>query len=135
MARKRSSKRRRFLDGYRLDDDLLVAGDIKTGRPEISRARAPDGTDVLVKFWRRNGVDPDIEDIWRSEIRQLQRLAAVPQADDLFVPMFAHGEDEDGFTIVVNPGQGAPLEVFRRSKNQPDAIAQPRLSQSRRLIW
>jgi hypothetical protein len=88
-----------------------------------------------VKFWKRNGNDPDIEDIWRSEIRQLQRLAAVPLAEDLFVPMFAHGEDESGFTIVVNPGQGAPLEVFRRSRHQPDVISQPRLPRNKRLIW
>jgi hypothetical protein len=135
MAKDRVSRRRRFLDGYRLEDDLLVAGDIETGRPEISRGRAPDGTDVLVKFWKRNGRDPDIEDIWRSEIRQLQRLAAVPLAEDLFVPTYAHGEDGSGFTIVVNPGQGAPLEVFRRSKHQPEVISQPRLPRSKRLIW
>jgi hypothetical protein len=104
---------------------VLVAGDVASGRPEVSRARAPDGREVLVKFWARTGADPDIEDIWRSEIRQLQRLTAIPRADELFVAMFAHEEDDTGFFIVVDPGQGSPLEIFRRAKNQPDAITQP----------
>ncbi len=135
MAKEKRSKRKRFLDGYKLDETVLVAGDVASGRPEVSRARPPDGREVLVKFWARTSADPDTEDIWRSEIRQLQRLAAIPRADDLFVPMFAHEEDDTGFFIVVDPGQGSPLEIFRRAKNQPDAITQPRLPRNRRLIW
>ncbi len=136
MVKEPRSKRKSFLEGYELDEHILVAGEIASGRPEVSRAVAPDRSDVLVKFWARDGgANPDIEDIWRSEIRQLQRLAAIPRADDLFVPMFSHGEDDTGFYIVIDPGQGSPLELFRRAKNQPDAIAQPRLPRNRRLIW
>ena len=135
MTKEPRSKKRPFLDGYELDDAVLVAANVAGGRPEISRARAPDGRDVLVKFWARTGSDPDIEDIWRSEIRQLQRLAAIPRTDDLLVPMLAHGEDETGFFIVVDPGQGSPLEIFRRAQNQPTIIAQPRLPRNRRLLW
>src|SRR4051794_40057468 len=97
MAMESRGKKSRFLNGYELDDAVLVAGEITAGRPEVSRARAPDRSNVLVKFSARTGTDPDIEDIWRSEIRQLQRLAAIPRADELFVPMFAHGEDQTGF--------------------------------------
>jgi hypothetical protein len=58
----------------------------------------PQANDVLVKFWpRAKGVDDrDLEDIWRSEIRQLQRLAAVPGADDLFVHMVPRGISRAG---------------------------------------
>jgi AAA domain len=49
--------------------------------------------------------------------------------------MFAHGEDHTGFFIVIDPGQGSPLEIFRRARNQPDAVTQPRLPRNRRLIW
>src|SRR4051812_47070208 len=101
MAKEPRQNKKSFLDGYDLHEDILVGGDVATGRPEVSRARAPDGSEVLVKFWASIGADPDIEDIWRSEIRQLQRLTAIPRADELFVPMFAHGEDEAGFYIVV----------------------------------
>jgi hypothetical protein len=133
MAKEIRNKRKRFLDGYKLDDTVLVAGGVVSGRPELSGARAPDGSQVLVKFWARTSADLDIEDIWRSEIRQLQRLAAIPRAAELFVPMFAHGEDESGFFIVVDPGQGSPLEIFRRANNQIEAITQPRLARNRRL--
>jgi hypothetical protein len=133
--RNHGAKESAFLDGYKLDEAVLVAGVVASGRPEVSSARAPDGTEVLVKFWARTSADLDIEDIWRSEIRQLQRLAAIPRADELFVPMFAHGEDDTGFFIVIDPGQGSPLEIFRRAKNQPDVITQPRLPRNRRLIW
>jgi hypothetical protein len=60
---------------------MLVAGDVSAGR-EVSRARAPDGSEV-VKFWARVGADLDIEEIWRSETRQLQRLAAIPRQHDV----------------------------------------------------
>jgi len=135
MSNQQRNKRKRFLEGYKADEDVLVAGNVAAGRPEVSRARAPDGREVLVKLWERAGDDPDTEDIWRSEIRQLQRLAAIPRADELFVPMFAHGEDRTGFFIVIDPGQGSPLEIFRRAKNQPNAVTQPRLPRNRRLIW
>jgi hypothetical protein len=122
----RSKKKKRFLDEYKLDEAVLVGGDVASGRPEVSRAVAPDGSEVLIKFWARTRANLDIEDIWRSEIRQLQRLAAIPRADELFVPMFF---------IVVDPGQGSPLEIFWQAKNQPDAISQPRLPRHRHLIW
>lgn len=136
MTKEPRKKKKPFLDGYKLDEGILVGGDVASGRPEVSRAVAPDRSDVLVKFWERTaGANQDIEDIWRSEIRQLQRLAAIPRADELFVPMFAHGEDDNGFYIVVDPGQGSPLETFRRAQRLPDVIAQPKLPQNRRLIW
>ena len=73
--------------------------DREHGRAGILRARDRSSRDVLIKFWpRAKGVDDsDLEDIWRSEIRQLQRLAAVPRADDLFVHMVTSGKDREGF--------------------------------------
>ena len=107
------------------------------GRPGLLPARDPMGREVLVKVWPRiNGANQDdLEQIWRSEIRQLQRLAAVPRVEELFVPMSASGEDADGFYLVLDPGQGSPLEVFRRAKNPPLTLAQPRLPRNRRRLW
>jgi cardiolipin synthase A/B len=64
------------LDGYDLDEDILVVGEVASGRPEVSRARAPDGRDVLVKFWARTGIDPDIEDIFRATASGLAQVDA-----------------------------------------------------------
>src|SRR5271166_4018102 len=95
-----------FLTEYSVEDVYLLRPDRSRGRPGIIRARDPQSNDVVVKLWPRvKGVDDrDLEDIWRSEIRQLQRLAAVPGADDLFVHMVANGKDTEGFYLVLDPG-------------------------------
>jgi hypothetical protein len=126
-----------FLAKYRPDHDYLVNPDPTHGRPGLLPARDPLGREVLIKFWPRiKGTDQDdLEQIWRSEIRQLQRLAAVPRAEELFVPMLASGEDVEGFYLVLDPGQSSPLEIFRRTKNPPATLAQPRLPRNRRRLW
>jgi hypothetical protein len=92
---------------------------------------------VLVKFWpAAKGIDnTDLEDIWRSEVRQLQRLAAVPRADELLVPLTASGKDGEGFYLVIDPGQGSPLEEFLRSDKKPEMLAQVRRPRARRALW
>jgi hypothetical protein len=113
MASRRVA-RKGFLADYSVEDTYLLKPDRGHGRAGILRARDPSSLDVLIKFWpRAKGVDDsDLEDIWRSEIRQLQRLAAVPRADDLFVHMVTSGKDNEGFYLVLDPGQGSPLEKF-----------------------
>jgi AAA domain len=126
-----------FLAEYSVEDTYLLRPDRARGRAGILRARDPQSHDVLIKFWPRvKGVDDqDLEDIWRSEIRQLQRLAAVPGADDLFVHMISNGKDTEGFYLVLDPGQGSPLEVFLRSSRKPELLAQARQPRSRRVLW
>lgn len=137
MAIGRAEKSASFLRGYKPSQDDLVRGDSKRGKPSLYRARDPDGLPVLVKAWSREdgGSDADLKDIWRSEIRQLQRLAAVPKAGDLFVPMISAGSDRDGFYIVLDPGNGDPLETFRRATTKPPILTAPRLARNRRLLW
>jgi hypothetical protein len=137
MASRRVAKRG-FLTEYSVEDTYLLPPDRTRGRAAIMRARDPQSNDVLIKFWpRKKGVDDrDLEDIWRSEIRQLQRLAAVPGADDLFVHMLANGEDTEGFYLVLDPGQGSPLETFMRSERKtPELLAQARQPRARRILW
>jgi hypothetical protein len=123
-----------FLADYNVEDTYLLKPDRGRGRAGILRARDPSSLDVLIKFWpRAKGVDDsDLEDIWRSEIRQLQRLAAVPRADDLFVHMVTSGKDSKGFYLVLDPGQGSPLENFQRASKTPELLAQARLPRARR---
>ena len=128
----------RFLKGYEPElTNLAVTANPERGRPGMFRARVPDGRSVLVKFWdRSDGANEDIKDIWRSEIRQLQRLAAVPRADDLFVPMMASGSDSEGFYIVLDMGLADPLEIFQTRRRQARTFqASPKLPRNRRLLW
>ena len=90
-----------------VEGTYLLKPDRILGRAGVKRARDPQSRDVLIKYWpRAKGIDhTDLEEIWRSEIRQLQRLAAVPRADDLFVPMLSSGKDEEeNLYLVLDPG-------------------------------
>jgi hypothetical protein len=135
MPPTRAKPKKKFLANYDMDEDYLVSAEPDRGRPAMLRGRDPGGREVLVKLWPRGkDADEDLEQIWRSEIRQLQRLAAVPRAEELFVPMLSSGEDNEGFYLVLDPGQGSPLEIFRRSKNKP-AVLQPSVPRNRRRLW
>jgi hypothetical protein len=116
MAPRRVAKKG-FLTDYSVEDTYLLKPDRASGRAGILRARDRQSRDVLVKYWPRvKGIDnTDLEEVWRSEIRRLQRLAAVPRADDLFVQMLSSGQDDEGFCLVLDPGQGSPLEPFLRN--------------------
>ena len=134
---RRRVKKQGFLTDYTVEERYLLRPDRARGKPAILRAIDPEGRDALVKFWPRpKGVDDlDLEDIWRSEIRQLHRLAAMPKADDLFVQMINGGKDPEGFYLVFDPGQGSPLEIFQKADKKPALLAQPRLPRNRRILW
>lgn len=126
-----------FLSDYTLDDRYLLKPDRKLGRAGLDFARSREGHEVLIKSWpRTKGIDDqDLETIWRSEIRQLQRLAAIPRADELFVPMVASGKDKQGFYLVLNPGQGSPLESLINGSRKSPLLSQARQPRTRRQLW
>lgn len=127
-----------FLADYAPDDSYLLKPDRAHGRAGILRGKMPSSSqDVLIKVWprARGADDQDLEVIWRSEIRQLHRLAAVPGADDLFVHMAGSGKDSSGFYLVLDPGRGSPLQVFLQAQRRPDLLAQARQPRAKRLLW
>jgi AAA domain-containing protein len=136
MASRRSAKKG-FLAEYSVEDTYVLRPDRAIGRAGILRARNTESRDVLVKFWpAAKGVDnTDLEEIWRSEVRQLQRLAAVPRADELLVPLIASGQDAEGFYLVIDPVQGSALEEYLRAGKKPEMLAQARQPRARRALW
>jgi hypothetical protein len=137
MASRRSSKKAGFLSSFTEDGNYLVRPDKKNGRPGIFRARDPEGRDVLVKFWpsEHPESDTDLLEIWRSEIRQLQRLAALPSGEDLLIPMVSSGKDGEGYYLILDPGRGGPLETLLQTKNRHPVLNQPRSARNRRRNW
>lgn len=130
-------KRKGFLEEYLPSETYLESPDAGLGKPGLLPGQAPDGRDVLIKVWPKpEGSDQEaLKQIWRSEVRQLQRLAAIPGADELFVAMVASGEDDEGYYLVLDLRDGAPLETFRRVSNTQSIIHQPRIARNRRIIW
>jgi hypothetical protein len=132
-----SRKKSGFLSDYSVEGAYLLKPARAAGRAGIVRATDKQSRSLLAKIWpRAKGVDDtDLEEIWRSEIRQLQHLAAVPQADELLVNMITSGKDADGFYLVLEAGQGAPLESFLLATKKPNLFSQARQPRYRRLLW
>lgn len=127
-----------FLANYKPDDAYLLKPERAHGRAGLLRGLTLlSSQDVLIKVWpRAKGEDEqDLQVIWRSEIRQLHRLAAVPGADDLFVHMIGSGQDNAGFYLVLDPERGSPLQVFLAAQRPPDLLAQARQPRAKRLLW
>lgn len=137
MASRRNSKKSGFLSNFTEDGVYLVRPDKKAGRPGIFRARDPEGNDVLAKFWPSDNPDSDTDllEIWKSEIRQLQRLAALPKGEELLVPMTASGRDREGFYLVLDAGRASPLESFFETKSRHPVLSQPRTPRHRVRNW
>lgn len=131
------SKKPNFLSDYQMAEDTLLEPDKSTGRPGIWPGIDQDGRSILVKFWPAQSprIDRDLEEIWRSEIRQLHTLGALPEANDLIVRMVANGRDSSGFYLVLDAGEGAPLAVASRRKTLPKLLATSRTPQSRAVLW
>ncbi|APG87341.1 DNA helicase, UvrD/REP family (plasmid) [Sinorhizobium americanum CCGM7] len=137
MSAAKRSKKPNFLSGYRMAEDTLLEPDSSSGRPGIWPGTDEDGRSILVKFWPAQSarIDRDLEEIWRSEIRQLHTLGALPEANDLIVRMIANGRDSTGFYLVLDAGEGVPLAVATRRKNLPKLLATSRTAQTRATLW
>ncbi len=126
-----------FLSEYRLDETYLLRPDRAKGHPGIIRAQSPRSDDLLIKMWPRakSADDQDLEVIWRSEVRQLLRLSSVPHADDLLVNLRGSGRDDKGYYLLLDLGQGSPLQVFLDSTRKPRLLAEARQPRARRVLW
>lgn len=126
-----------FLEDYSPADTFLAKPNPAQGRPGLLTGQTSDGREVLIKMWSKpsgSGQD-ELLYIWRSEVRQLQRLAAIPGADELFVQMLASGEDAEGFYLVLDLGEGSPLDLHLRSPHKGSIAAQYRTPRARRVLW
>jgi hypothetical protein len=130
-------RRRGFLEDYRLDDAYLLRPDRRSGRPGIYSGFNRDGDAVLVKVWPRvgKGDESDLEEIWRHEVRQLHRLAGYPGARDYIAHLSQAGIDDQGFYLVLDPGQRRPLESLLNRTVPGNWLTQPRQLNNRARIW
>ncbi len=136
---KRSSTRRRegYLADYRLSETYLLQADRSAGRAGIITGFAPDGSPVLAKIWpRRKGMeDSELEEIWRHELRQLHRLAGFPGASETIAQLKQAGLDEQGFYLILDPGQRTPLHDLLDHIPTGHWLKQPRLPRNRVSVW
>jgi hypothetical protein len=136
-TRNRNKKREGFLADYKLSDTYLLKPDRAFGRSGLLSGFSPTGTPVLVKIWprKKGSADTDLEEIWRHELRQLHRLAGFPGASENIAHLQQAGLDDNGFYLVLDPGQRSPLAVLLANSAAGHWIKQPRLPRNRSLIW
>jgi hypothetical protein len=127
-----------FLDTFQdVDQQFHLAPDVESGRAGILSASNSSGNPVLIKMWPRSrqARDADLEEIWRHELRQLHRLAGYPGAHDLIAHLIQSHVDNQGFYVVLDPGQRRPLEIARKHGAAGHWLKQPRLAANRVRIW
>jgi hypothetical protein len=125
-----------LFSNYDFESKLFVAFDKKTGSPSQRGAIDELGNPVIIKTWPRNPRidDKDLHEVWRNETRQLHRLAGYPGTSDYIAELRAALFDEQGFYLIINPGQRVPLETLIR-ENSYRSLKTPRSLKNRRLTW
>ena len=138
MAARRTRRKARFLDRYRLDDRILQKADRRFGRPTmLSGVDIRTGERVVIKEWGRNPkiADEDLREIWRQELRQLHRLAGYPGAREHVVLLHDSAEDQNGFYLVLSPGQRVPLQTLMDPHHRQSWLHNTRQDRSRLHLW
>ncbi|UWU27283.1 AAA domain-containing protein [Rhizobium sp. WSM1274] len=128
-------KDQKFLDRYH-GLRRLFAGD-KLGRSAIWHGTDAAGRSVLIRQWPRQHKqqDEELEDIWRSEIRQLHSLAALPAAGELITRLLSTGKDGEGFYLVLEAGDASPLQTLLDASRRNNMLVSHRMPQVRALLW
>lgn len=118
------AKKKSFLKNYNLNSGTIQKANKQKGIPKIKDGTDNDGNYVIIKIWERDksSDDSDLREIWRNELRQLHRLAGFPGASDYISEPKETYEDENGFYIVISPGQKSFLATHfnETSKTTPN---------------
>src|SRR5258707_13728625 len=96
---------------FELDEQFLASPDTAALKPALIRAHDKQRDEpVIVKYWSKAGsaIDSDLREMWRHEMRQLDRVRAYPGADDVIIES-EHGESTDAFFLAM-PGDFGPLD-------------------------
>lgn len=136
MARPTKRQRSNFLSEFDLDERLLRREDKKSGRPSLVEGYSNTDAQVLVKSWSASKSDnPLLKEIWHHELRQLHRICGYPGANDIIAPVYAAGDDNEGFHLALDVGQRRPLATILEFGNRNQWLKQTNRVRSRIRMW
>lgn len=94
------------------------------------------GTERTLKLWRKTGssVDEDLRQLWRHEMRQVQRIMSYAGAPDVIVDVLEFVEDADDFGVVLERA-GQPLSARIRRVSRQHWLRNLSMMRSRMLFW
>jgi hypothetical protein len=89
-----------------------------------------------LKYWKKTGsqIDNDLREIWRHEMRQVERVRAYPGADDVIVELLRYGETSDAF-FVATPSDFAPLEYVAQHARPDHWLNRLTVPRARIVLW
>ena len=126
------------LDEYQLEEDWWQHGNVQTGEPFVGGAsHKATGIPVVVKQWQRQALSDDsvLREIWRDEIRQLNRLKSLPRASAFLAMLRDSFEDKKAFTLILDCGDRVPLAHHVRFAGTRSWCSTPRALQNRLRLW
>jgi hypothetical protein len=126
-----------LLDQFELDERFLSAPNTEALKSAVIHARDKrEDLQVVLKYWQKTGsqVDNDLREIWRHEMRQVERVRAYPGADDVIVELLRYGETSDAF-FVATPSDFAPLDHVARHARPDHWLNRLIAARARIVLW
>ena len=126
------------LDDYEFDEGWWQKGDAGGTRPYVGGATyRPSDAPVVIKQWqRRKVVDDDVlREIWRDEIRQLNRLKGLPKSFVYLAALRDSFEDERAFSLVLDCGDRVPLAYRMEHPTGRPWFTRSRTMAGRQRLW
>ncbi len=141
MAKKPEKRVRRALkpleDRFEFVGDAVAPGDRKTFRAQqFAVMDRTVGLERILKLWRKTGqsADEDIRELWRHEMRQVQRVMSYAGAREVIVDILEFVEDQQDFGVVLEHA-GQPLSTRLLRVSAQHWLKNLAASRARTLFW
>ena len=125
-------------DRFTFVGDAIAPGDQAALKPAFYEVedRANGGAPRSLKLWRKIGseVDGDLRELWRHEMRQLQRVMSYAGAQDIIVNILEFVEDADYFGVLLDRA-GHPLAAKARRVHRHHWLHDLTAIRARTLFW
>lgn len=135
---KRARSRMRPLEErFEFLGDAVAIGDRRALRPQqFTVVDRSTGLERSLKRWRKTGqaADDDIRELWRHEMRQVQRVMSYAGARDVIVDILELVEDQESFGVLLEHG-GQPLSTRRVRVPSQHWLRNLGASRPRALFW
>lgn len=94
------------------------------------------GIECILKLWHKTGtaLDDDLRQLWRHEMRQVERVMASEGAREVIVDILEFIEDEDYFGVLLDH-VGVPLDALRARITRQHWLRNLSNVRARTLLW
>ena len=123
-----------FLSSYSIDEKLDYLPENNYAPTIYSAFDISSEENVLIKVWpRRKGLDNDLLSLWDTELRQMQRFDGLAGVREYLITIQGAGIDDDGFYLVLGPGELRPIAWHQRNAKNRKTLATK--NSTRKLLW